>query len=532
MMKHLHFIGIGGIGMSALAAMFRENGWRVTGSDRAADRPENRRIFDALKLQGVTIFPQDGSYLSAGRPDALVYSTAIEEDNPDFAAGTGIERLHRSQVLAMALSSLLPAECRTVAVTGSCGKSTVTAHAAEALTNLGADPGCLNGALSKRFAGGRFAGNYRPGAGRFFVFEADESDRSLLNYGADYAVILNLGTDHYDRDELVRVFGAFLANVRRGAVLGGEVFEALSERGLLPPSLPVRAVWSTPKRGADDAVLEYRVARLLESAWEGGRRLRVTSGNDRPDEDRSGVNNFFNICGMRGESRIERRVPLAAFTGDRRIELPQPGEFMAFNALAVEVLLETMGWPRSEAVGALERFDGVWRRNDFAGNTPAGTPVFDDYAHNPEKIRSCLRLMREFVTGKLFAVFQPHGYGPFGFMRDQLFLYLEDELRPGDRFFVLEPYYAGGTTSFKPSAEEVVADWRRRAKHPDCYQTAASRDALRDYLVCAADADDLIVVMGARDNSLSDYAAGFASGATALPPGRTRRRRHCQKSDG
>ena len=208
-MKHLHFIGIGGIGMSALAAMFREHGWRVTGSDRAADRPENRRIFDALKLQGIDVFPQDGSYLAAGRPDYLVCSTAIEEDNPDLAAGVGIERLHRSRLLAMALGSLLPAECRTVAVTGSCGKSTVTAYVAEALTNLGADPGCLNGALSKRFAGGRFAGNYRPGGGKFFVFEADESDKSLLNYGADYAVILNLGTDHYDRDELVRVFGAY-----------------------------------------------------------------------------------------------------------------------------------------------------------------------------------------------------------------------------------------------------------------------------------------------------------------------------------
>src|SRR5574344_2005861 len=121
-MEHLHFVGIGGIGMSGLAAMCASMGYQVSGSDRGADRPENRRIFDALKLQGIALYPQDGSYLAGGRPDELVYSTAIEEDNPDFKVGAGIPRVHRSALLERAIQQNRAAV--NIAVCGSCGKST------------------------------------------------------------------------------------------------------------------------------------------------------------------------------------------------------------------------------------------------------------------------------------------------------------------------------------------------------------------------------------------------------------------------
>ena len=128
-MRHLHFIGIGGIGMSGLAAWCRALGMKVTGSDRAAAKTENAAIFTPLKNQGIVIFPQDGSYIGEGTPDALVYSSAIEEDNPDFLAGKGIRRLHRSALLAELLSG--PGDFCGIAVAGSCGKSTVTGYAAE-----------------------------------------------------------------------------------------------------------------------------------------------------------------------------------------------------------------------------------------------------------------------------------------------------------------------------------------------------------------------------------------------------------------
>ena len=194
MQGRMHFVGVGGIGMSGLAAMALDLGYAVSGSDRGAERPENRRIFDALCKSGLELYKQDGSFAAAGhKTDFLVYSTAIEADNPDFAAAAGIPRLHRSQLLAK-LTGELPATVRRIAVTGSCGKSTVTGYAAESLLRIGCGAGCLNGALVKSFITPSSAGNYRGvGDGGFFVFEADESDKSLLNYGCDYAVILNLG---------------------------------------------------------------------------------------------------------------------------------------------------------------------------------------------------------------------------------------------------------------------------------------------------------------------------------------------------
>ena len=341
-MTHLHFIGIGGIGMSGLAAMCADSGYTVTGSDRGAERPENRRIIDALELQGIRIYPQDGSYIRDGRPDLLVYSTAIEEGNADFVAGAGIDRIHRSQLLERVIRES-GFEC-SIAVTGSCGKSTVTAYLAEALTNLGADPSCLDGALIKRFTGGRYAGNYRHGAGKYFVFEADESDKSLVNYSPDYAIILNLGCDHYEKDELVRVFGEFLAKVKKGAVLEREVYELVRPR--LKPGFPVRVIDASPRPDSQFAIEEYRILTRTDAIYsQGGRRERLAPSGDRAVTDTIGATNLLSIYGMRSEGfRLESRLPVARFTGGRKLELPQPGFHMAMNALAIDALLEWIGF--------------------------------------------------------------------------------------------------------------------------------------------------------------------------------------------
>ena len=454
----LHFIGIGGIGMSGLAAMALDLGFQVTGSDRGADKPENQRIFSALKKQGIQIYPQNGSFAQDGLPDFLVYSTAIEEDNPDFLAANGTPRLHRSALLEKLMQSLEGK--RTIAVTGSCGKSTVTAYLAEALYNLELDPACLNGALSKRFKSDVFAGNYRPGSGSFFVFEADESDKSLLNYQVDYAVILNIGTDHYSKEELAEVFGKFLNNVRCGAVLSAEVYSAIKE--FIPEKLPVSVFYSEAEK-----------------------------------DKKFALENYF----------IRDRRAHAVFAGCGELALPLTGRHNALNALAIYTLLDMLGINKEDCLKALPRFDGIFRRTDFAGHTPQGAMVFDDYAHNPEKIISCLDTMREISGGgRIFAVFQPHGFGPLGFMRDALFLNLEKALSAEDRFILLEPYYAGGTTSFKPTSAEVMTDWLSRAARKENYLTHSGRETLSLWLKEHARQGDIIVIMGARDNSLSDYA--------------------------
>ncbi len=446
----IHFVGIGGIGMSALAQLFAAHGCDVSGSDRGADQRENQAIIAPLKAQNIKIFPQDGSFIKSVKPDCLVYSTAIEDDNPDFLAAPNIPRVHRAAALAAAIN--LNDDKISIAVAGSCGKTTVTAWLAEALYNLKADPVCLNGGLVNSFRLPDCAGNYRHGKGKYFVFEADESDKSLLVYKADYVLILNMGTDHYSKEELVEVFAAFAVNAGKGVILEQEVFNLIKDR--LPENLDVIVF------GQD--VSGYKI--------------------------------------VEGRAQVEIK--------DTQITLPVCGRHNAFNAAAVLAMLSELGYDNESAKNAVENFNGVWRRFDYAGRSAAGVAVYDDYAHNPEKISSCIRAAEEICSGKVIAVFQPHGFGPLGFMRDALLAELEKVLRNEDEFILLPPFYAGGTSSFKPSSQEVITSWQRAgSKKYFCY---ASRSELTEYLQTTAQNNDIILIMGARDNSLSDYAKSLA----------------------
>ena len=180
---------------------------------------------------------------------------------------------------------------------------------------------------------------------------------------------------------------------------------------------------------------------------------------------------------------------------------------MAINALCIKLMLQMLGIPETDAIEALGSFEGVWRRDDYAGTTASGAEVFDDYAHNPEKILSCLSGMKERCSGSLFAIFQPHGYKPFGFMEAQLFEYMENFLRPGDRFILLEPFYAGGTSSFSPSAREIHQKWSAASAAPERFMTLPDREAVKEFIAAHSQRGDVVTIMGARDNSLSDFAA-------------------------
>ena len=441
----IHFVGVGGIGMSALAQLFAAHGCEVSGSDRGAEQSENQAIIAPLKAQNIKIFPQDGSFIKNFSPDCLVYSTAIEEDNPDFLAAPGIPRVHRAAALAAAIN--LNDEQISIAVTGSCGKTSVTAWLAEALYDLDADPECLNGGLINSFRASDCAGNYRHGEGKYFVFEADESDKSLLVYRADYVLILNMGTDHYSKEELIDVFAAFAGKAGKAVILEQEVFHLIKDR--LPENLPVLVF--------DQDIREYKIA-------DGRARVQIN---------------------------------------DVKITLPVCGEHNAYNAAAVLAMLSELGYDNESAKNAVEDFNGVWRRFDYAGRTDIGAAVYDDYAHNPEKIASCIRAAQEMTSGKVIAVFQPHGFGPLGFMRDVLLDELEKVLRNDDEFILLPPFYAGGTSSFEPTSQEVTASYQRTGTKK--YSCCKSRPELTKYLQSTAQSDDIILIMGARDNSLSDY---------------------------
>ncbi len=450
----LHFIGIGGIGMSGLAQMLHQAGCCVSGSDRGLARPENRPILQPLQKAGIQLFHQDGSFVQQVKPDLLIYSTAIETDNPDFIAAPAVPRLHRATALAQAMH--LPNIGQMVAVSGSCGKTTVTAWLAESILRSGIDCSFLTGGLVNHWRTATAAGNYHRKGSNLFIFEADESDKTLLAYRPEYGILLNIGTDHYSKDELIRVFSAFIRQISKALVIEQSLLEQLEPHCY--SHLQVKT-FSLTNPHCDWYLTDYQ---------------HTSAG------------------------------AVATINRDYRLSLPLPGRHNAANALAILAMFEILQLPLKKLLPQLENFAGVWRRCDYAGNLPTGAKVYDDYAHNVEKIIASISALQETTNGCLITIFQPHGFGPLKFMRHELLPALEKRLRPRDCFAMLPPYYAGGTTSFKPTSEEVITAYQQQgAGH---YHYFPDRQTAASYLLNHTTDNDTVLILGARDNSLSDWA--------------------------
>jgi UDP-N-acetylmuramate--alanine ligase len=455
----IHFIGIGGIGMSGLAQMFLALGCQVTGSDRAVDAPENSAIFTPLKKQGIKLFPQDGSVTKHYTPDYIIYSTAIETDNPDFIALQNTTRLHRSEALNIAINQM--SGKATIAVTGSAGKTTVSSWLAETLFLQEKNCKFITGGLVKRFISEKNTGNFFNGvthkSSPYFIFEADESDKSLTAYHPDYAILLNIGTDHYSKEELINVFAQFLKNVKHGAIIEVNAFN------MLPKSC-------------------YNHLKIITF----------------------GENEIKNPDVYVSDYHIKNRIISTQLNKTTNIKLPAPGLHTALNCAAIIATLKLLNIYSETSLSCLSQFQGVWRRFEYAGKNSRGVNIYDDYGHNVEKIAAGIRTAKEVTRNKLFIIFQPHGFGPLNFMKDELFSMLENELTDSECFIMLPVYYAGGTTSFKPTSHEVIAEYT--ANGNKTYQSFENREKTEYFLNKMAHSGDTVIIMGARDNSLSTWA--------------------------
>jgi UDP-N-acetylmuramate--alanine ligase len=211
-----HLVGVAGVGMNALAQALRAAGWRVTGSDRYVDTGLDLDVVRKLRRAGVEVFSQDGSGVSSAT-EAVVVSTAIEAGNPDLAAADrhGVPVRHRAEMLAQLLVGK-----RTVVVTGTSGKTTVTGMLGWILEQLGADPTVVNGGAVLNWVAPDRVGNVRAGKSDLWVIEADESDRSLLRFKPDWAVITNMSADHFDLNETRALFEQFRSQVRDASIAG------------------------------------------------------------------------------------------------------------------------------------------------------------------------------------------------------------------------------------------------------------------------------------------------------------------------
>lgn len=444
--------------MLPLALILRARGFAVEGSDRSLDQGRLARKFDFLRARGIELHAQDGSGLTRAE-QILVTSAAVEETVPDIIAARrlGVPMLRRAELLAQ----LFDAAPLGVAVGGTSGKSTTTGMIGWILHRAGRDPTIMNGAVMKNFVTPEIPfASAAVGGGDVFVSEVDESDGSIALFHPRIAVLNNVAHDHKSMDELRRLFAAF-AGKARTAVLN----------------------------------LDNAETRALAEALPRG---RVTT---------------FALADPAADVFASRLVPAPegiAFAVHERtaggaqaeVRLAMPGTHNVANALAALAAARALGVPLAEAAAALASFAGIKRRFERVG-AAGGIAVIDDFAHNPDKIAATLAALHAF-PGRLLLFFQPHGFGPLKLMREGFVAAFADNMREGDALVMPEPVYYGGTTTREVTSDDIARDVAARGRDAVAFR---DRAACAERLLALARPGDRIVVMGARDDTLSEFAA-------------------------
>ena len=446
--KSYFFCGIGGSGMLPLAMIVAARGAAVSGSDRSRDQGRTPDKFEWIAGRGVALFPQDGSGVAAGQ--TLVASAAIEDGVPDVAAARalGLPRLTRADLNA----ALFNAADTAVGVGGTSGKSTVTGMIGWILERAGRRPTVMNGAVMRNFAGADtpFA-SALVGDPATYVSEVDESDGSIALYRPDVAVVTNISLDHKSLDELHRLFGDFAAKARV-AVINADDAE----------SAPLLAGGNVLRFGFSDAAA-----------------VRGSDFEPLPDGCRFTVH-------FAGDSHAAR--------------LRMPGRHNAANALAAIAAARALNIPVAQSVAALADFAGLARRYEVLGQA-GGVTVIDDFAHNPDKVAATLAAVAE-LPGRALLFFQPHGYGPLRQMGQELAASFAGGMRDGDRLFVCDPVYFGGTVDRSIGSEALVADIVAGGSDAVHLTTRAACGAA---MLDAAKPGDRILIFGARDDTLTEF---------------------------
>jgi len=445
------FCGIGGSGMLPLALILRGKGCSVAGSDRSADQGRTPEKFAFLAARGIALYPQDGSGVTD--PDTTVIaSAAVEASVPDIAAAKRIGAMIETR--AQLLASLFNQSPQRIGVAGTSGKSTTTGMLGWILAASGRDPTIMNGAVMKNFVSDDMPfASARVGKGEVFVSEVDESDGSIALYRPTIAVVNNIALDHKSMDELRLLFRDFVAKADAAVInLDNAEAAALQPAHALTYSL-------------SDAAATLCGAHIAPA----------------PD-------------GIRFDVREGAHSAAVA--------LKVPGRHNVANALAALAAARAADVPLDHAAEALSRFTGIRRRLEVVG-AAGGVTVIDDFAHNPDKIAATLATLHDF-PGRLLILFQPHGFGPLRLMKDGFIEVFAGLLAPEDVLVMPEPVYFGGTVERTVSSADIVAGvvaGGRRAF------ACVERSRCGDKLVSLARPGDRIVVMGARDDTLSQFAS-------------------------
>lgn len=470
--------------MSALADLTRRNGNAVSGSDRSMDRGETPEKFAMLRKSGMTLFPQDGSGVTAGI-DYIVVSSAVENSIPDIrqAQALGIPILKRAELLAQLFNA-----GRGIGIAGTSGKTTTTGMTGWMLHDMGLDPTIANGGIMPDFLGHpqSLMGNAVGGASDLFVAEMDESDGTIALFTPEIAVLNNITLDHKPFDVIEPLFKNYLTSSKvRVAVVNLDDDRAAKMAHAHPQTITYS--------------LKKPEAALFASGLKhlpGGISFSV---HDRRDKK------------------------------DYACTLAVPGRHNVSNALAALAVAVALDQPLGKAVASLEKFKGTKRRLEILG-TQSGVTVIDDFAHNPDKIAASLDTLTAH-PGRLLVMFQGHGFGPMKLMRDGIIDAFAKGLRPQDLLVMPEIYYAPNSTFVRNiSGAELASEIRMRGINATFFTNTTvtsadgkeqeaqdSRKKAGNFLLTNARRGDRIVIMGARDDTLAEFALDLLNSLKKSP---------------
>lgn len=412
--KHIHMIGIGGIGMSGLARLFLHEGKRVSGSDRASSA-----ITGALIEEGAVFYDDQEAKNIDKNIDLVVYTEAMAEDHPEMIAAKelNVPMMNYFEALALVANRYY-----LIAVAGTHGKTTTTAMLVDVLEEAGFDPTAIVGSLRTKTGS-----NYRAGRSKYFVVEADEYRANFRHLKPDVLIVTNLDHDHVDYYKTIREVQA--------------AFRRLAEK--IPAEGAIIAEVANPNVAPVLAGLKCQVVDYKQSL-------------------------------------------------DLSLQLTQPGLHNRMNAAAASAAAAFLGVEPKVIKEALENFAGTWRRFEYKGKVN-GAPVYDDYAHNPQKVEAAIAGAREkYPDKKLTVVFQPHTYTRTA----ALFADFVSSLSKADRVYLVPIYAAREKNESGVSSEQLAQALAAKGTEARFFYTL---DAVALAVKELVSADDAVLVMGAGD---------------------------------
>ena len=441
--KCIHFIGVGGVGMSGIARVASDLGMRVSGSDM-----KSSRYTDQLEEAGVTVFIGHDAANVPQDVDVVVVSTAIPETNPElaYARQQGIEVWQRARMLAE-----LGVGKKTLAAAGTHGKTTTSSMLATAVDALELDPTFVIGGIVDAYQT-----NAVSGTGEYYVVEADESDGSFLNLSPYVALVTNVEADHLDHykggiQEIRDTFAQFMRSVpEEGAVVACGEDPALVE---LARSVERRVVTYGFAEGCDVRVLDYRT---------------------------QGIASLFTLAfpdGVRVECRLAKN----------------PGQHNALNAAGVLSVVWALGHDVARAAAGLEGYSGVRRRFDLIGEE-AGVTVIDDYAHHPTEVAATLAAAADLDFQRIVVLFQPHRYSRTQSLAQEF----ASAFDQADLAAFMDVYAAGEAPIPGVSGQTIACAVEERGKAANVAYLP-QKETVAEELAAMLLSGDIVFTMGAGD---------------------------------